>query len=456
MKTLIIKHIFFFSLFIFTINLHAQNTFYTSFGDSIYSEFGNCVISTSDGGYLICGGKYNNTDDYDEYSILIKSNGLGQSEWTNCYRDQTRGESAESNIQLSDGSYLVIGNYRGGHLFVMRTNTFGDTLWKKSYGKSYPYYTFGIEQTNDGNFTFACSEMWLTGNLAKTDYDSITHITLVKINEHGEKLFEKVYTIKGTLGKISMDVTSDGNYIITGSVELEYLTNKLFLFKSNSVGDSLWFKEYNERICWWDNRILETDDRGYLVSVVSEDSTYNRKGLLIKTDSEGEIIWQKNYSEPGLCDIAYSIYPTNDGGYILGGTSANLWKLLIFKIDQAGNIEWRKNLFEGYVCSSIIQTNDGGYALTGSYWNSLDQNVILLKTNKFGEVTHVTRHSNMAVIQSHILYQNFPNPFNSTTHIKYELQKSCHVSLKIYNFLGESVYTLFEGNQNKVVFIFID
>ena len=40
------------------------------------------------------------------------------------------------------------------------------------------------------------------------------------------------------------------------------------------------------------------------------------------------------------------------------------------------------------------------------------------------------------------LFQNHPNPFNNETTIKYTLSKSCHVSLIIYNILGQKVRTL--------------
>jgi hypothetical protein len=45
------------------------------------------------------------------------------------------------------------------------------------------------------------------------------------------------------------------------------------------------------------------------------------------------------------------------------------------------------------------------------------------------------------------LYPNWPNPFNSTTVIRYDMPMAGSVSLTIYNLLGQRVATLFDGRQ---------
>jgi len=61
--------------------------------------------------------------------------------------------------------------------------------------------------------------------------------------------------------------------------------------------------------------------------------------------------------------------------------------------------------------------------------------------------TDVEEEGEIITFEDFQLFQNHPNPFNNETIIKYTLSKSSHVSLVIYNILGQKVRTLVNEHQ---------
>jgi hypothetical protein len=71
---------------------------------------------------------------------------------------------------------------------------------------------------------------------------------------------------------------------------------------------------------------------------------------------------------------------------------------------------------------------------------------IVIRTNKIyaftpGNVSAVDENTN-ALVNSFLLYQNFPNPFNPSTRIQYQVSSITYVTLKVYDILGNEVATL--------------
>jgi len=64
---------------------------------------------------------------------------------------------------------------------------------------------------------------------------------------------------------------------------------------------------------------------------------------------------------------------------------------------------------------------------------SFDNWIITAIPTLFGEAAEISNYR---------LHQNFPNPFNTTTRIVYDIPVTSHVTLKVYNITGQQVATL--------------
>ena len=47
--------------------------------------------------------------------------------------------------------------------------------------------------------------------------------------------------------------------------------------------------------------------------------------------------------------------------------------------------------------------------------------------------------------QDFVLHKNYPNPFNGTTNIRFELPQEGNINLQIINILGESIKSIYAG-----------
>jgi len=187
-------------------------------------------------------------------------------------------------------------------------------------------------------------------------------------------LWSKTYG--GTLadGGKCVRPTSDGGVIIAGYTYSFGSGNAdLYLIKTNSDGIEQWSKTIGGSGRDFGNEILQLADGGFLVIGTTYSKGAGDADLwLVKTDSTGNLIWDKTYGGAGM-DIGKSIQVTPDGKILLlGYTESNGAvedDIFFIKTDAAGNIIWT-HTYTGDIRSdlglSLIQTIDGNYALLGA------------------------------------------------------------------------------------------
>jgi hypothetical protein len=141
----------------------------------------------------------------------------------------------------------------------------------------------------------------------------------------------------------------------------------------NNPPEEEWNKTYGQGSGYF---VLQTSDNGYIIT-----GERNGYACLIKTDSNGNEIWNKTYYYGTFAGRGYTVKETSDNGFfITGSTGPYLW---IIKTNINGNEEWNNTFYPSVsYCgrTSGQQTSDGGYIVSGC----LSSFLWLVKTDNNG------------------------------------------------------------------------
>jgi len=236
-----------------------------SYGEPENSDFGSSVAQTLDGGYIVAGNV--NPDNNTCYIHLMKTDADGDTIWTKTFTDsEGQGNSV---IQLQDGNYIITGivwPLCEGKVFLMKIDENGDTLWNRTYGGDAPLSDDSgnsVQQTQDGGFIIAGSTVSYGAGA--------NDVYLIKTDSEGDTLWTKTYGGYYNEYGRSVDQTYDGGYIITGYTQSfsTVMWYDLYLIRTDSLGDTLWTCTFGDSGIGdvdMGRSVQQTEDGGFIVA----------------------------------------------------------------------------------------------------------------------------------------------------------------------------------------------
>jgi len=146
-----------------------------------YSEFGLSVQQTTDGGYIISGGTDTFWSNGQSDFWLIKTDSEGIEEWNQIFAG-SGGELGLSVQQTSDGGYIITGgkvSYVGASsgLWLIKTDSQGAEEWEQNFGGIEYNVGSSVQQTTDGGYIIT----GVTGSFGNGGWD----IWLIKTDLDG-------------------------------------------------------------------------------------------------------------------------------------------------------------------------------------------------------------------------------------------------------------------------------
>jgi hypothetical protein len=378
---------------VYTVRLDADGdtlwtTYYTAFG---YAE-GRAVRETPDGGYVTAGLTSSPVMD-DRNVYLVKLNSLGGIVWEKQYGGPNYDEAHDLQVLRGDSGFVVTGYTRsfggyGSDVYMLRTDSSGDTLFTNRYDATLDDGGYSICETTDGYVIAGHS-------YSSTDYD----VLLLKVTSHLDTVWSKTYGDSGHDVALSIKLTPADFGFIVGA---------------------------------------ETDSYG----------AGGMDGWALKTDLNGDTLWTKTVGD-SLSNRFFAVDTTFDGGYVFGGPYGGLpledRKFYAAKLASDGVLEWATTYGvprNECVCYDMVQTHDGGYVMggyikwTGSgYRNAL---VIRLGDDGGSGAGRMTPTTGLTLTIS-------PNPCTGTVRILFALDRKIEAEINIYDVTGRLVRSISSG-----------
>lgn len=343
------------------------------------------IDELSEGGFIF--GRRNLSIQDLSWSIeLIKLDEIGDTIWTKIYS-----QSSLNGTQVTlDGGFLLCGSG-----WYMKTNSDGDSLWSDNTPLN-NQSIHSIIENEDGNYTIVYNNFG-------------SNVTIIKADENLSPLV--TYECSAYM-RHNVTEVDDKFYLIDESPE-----NSTRIIKLGTNG-IVWqftqdYLEQSEAACASHDGGLITVGGAAIPSPIFPDD-YEDWGMINKINQNGDIEWQTLHTiENWTIDVDSTLYQsqhvgfldvdrTNDGGYIITGyalydyelnddedTNVESRKLLLLKVDQNGEKQWRKTF--GIDCADcdtygvdVKQTIDGGYIVIGYEEDGDDNRTIVIKTDENG------------------------------------------------------------------------
>ena len=290
-------------------------------------------------------------------------------------------------VQTSDGGYAITGDTNssgagGRDFWLIKTDANGNMLWNKTYGGALDEECGVMCQTNDGGYAIA----GYTKSFGVGGQD----VWLVKTNSLGNMQWSNIYGGTGDEHALSMVQTNDGGYAIVGVTSSFGAGGQdVWLVKTDTAGNMQWNKTYGGNSTDYGYGVVQASDGGYAMAGYTHSFGAGGDDVwLVKTDTNGNMQWNKTFGGTGT-EWAVYLVQSSDGGYAIPAYTTSAgggFRVYLVKTDSSGNLQWNKTYAgTGEVAHHAIQTSDGGYALAG-FKMAAGVGFLLIKTDASGNM----------------------------------------------------------------------
>lgn len=329
------------------------------------------VQPTSDGGFIASGF---GSQGFSQQILVVKVDAQGQLQWQRTFSLNNYGERAYSVLETNDGGYVLFGSAYlpsavDNRPWLLKLDADGNTLWSSENGLT---QQVTVDSAIIRGFERADGSLVFVGGT--NSFTSVQRPWVATASMTGTLQSFAVYPSLATgygEGTYIEDIapTPDGGFVLVGGSSPP-LPGRAFLWKFDANLQPAWARIYDDTFVRVAFGVEIASDGGYLLTGCEVANCTD--AVLVKTDDQGEVQWQRRYNLP-LYNEGRDVIEQPGGGYLLLQTS----------VDAAGSTSYTTDLLEIDAAGELIQVTpvqggmrsthltrlravDGGFIAAGS------------------------------------------------------------------------------------------
>jgi hypothetical protein len=406
--------------------------------------YGNYFEVTPQGNVYITGGV---AIGFNTWIYTVKYNTNGVFQWGKLYNRDNIDEVTDIKVDKSNNVIVIGGSQSYG--FTIKYNSSGDTLWTRYSNVTEQWATYNRNVALDDT-----DNIYIAGNTSWGHGRSL----ILKYNTFGNLIWNTTFAIDTTRSNLTRGISLDisGNIYVIGTQSVTGGGIHNYILKLGNGGNIFWNAVFNGVNDGQVSGIpvgpkVSSDGSSIYYSTstgVNNGSQYRSDIATLKYNSSGDSEWVRLYQgssqQVGAVNASYGIKLDKYGNVYVCGTADNQTTGTDFT-----SLKYLPNGIQQWVTTySGVITNSGDYAQDlfidtnlNVYVTGSDQNLqggIDAITIKYSQPIGISNNSSELPVQ-YKLFQNFPNPFNASTVITYQLPKESEVELLLFNSLGQIV-----------------